>query len=828
MIRVLDLSCDLAGKYAARLLADHADDVISIALPESSPILAKAKARGVKSADLELLRDHLGRNKRHMTLDYGNPSGNKNFERLIGESDVVIHTFTPEISELLGLGAAALRAVNPSLLVVSITAHGHLSADAEKPATDKTLYAEGGALLVSGTAETRHPLSPNLPIASSIGGLYGAMAVLTQNLARRRRKNRSFAHIDIALRDLLPISLERVLSFYTYMKVIPFRGARRERIDQAAAMGEFSAKDGDFHIFAQHDPYAKIARLIDRPDLEQDEEWLNPHKRKASPEQVRAVVADAVRKMTIDELEAKGRELGIPAGPVREIDQLEALPQLKHRKALKRIESGLEIEEPYRFANFERPRNAPGAANAADLSWHARPQETAAVFDSATAADKADLAGLRVLDLTHAYAGPSATRILSDLGAEVIKVESVTHMDGIPRGLLPFNNNPTETWWERAGYFADRNLGKKSITLDMGSDEGREIFVRLIQNVDVVATNFRPRVMAKWGLGPARLLELNPKLVVLSMSGFGGTGPDSEKPALAGLIEASSGFTSIIRYADNESPTDVGFSFGDMISGLNAALSVLMALDRRDLTSRGDAIDLSCCEAPLPLLAAQLQAYANDGRRPSVKDDIIKGGRHILVHAQQDVDPESWVQAFVTPSQEDHITAILGPTDAEVVEYAGTRRQLERRLNAAGIIAAVLTNAEELVFSEQLNGRRVFQPVNRPSVGTLPYSTAFPALINGRPIARRDLGPPPRLGAHSAEVFGALLGMTKSEYEGLVERQVSGEVPIGKPQNFLRWPIKLDDLVRRGRVRPVQDAAERMARAFEYQLMADAPKATGP
>ncbi len=143
MIRVLDLSCDLAGKYAARLLADHGGDVISIALSGNSPILAKAKARGVKSADLEVLRDHLGRNKRHVTLDYGNPSGNKSFERLVGEADVVIHTFTPEISELLGLDAAALRAVNPSLLVVSITAHGHLSEDAEKPATRQDALCRG-------------------------------------------------------------------------------------------------------------------------------------------------------------------------------------------------------------------------------------------------------------------------------------------------------------------------------------------------------------------------------------------------------------------------------------------------------------------------------------------------------------------------------------------------------------------------------------------------------------------------------------------------------------------------------------------------------------
>jgi crotonobetainyl-CoA:carnitine CoA-transferase CaiB-like acyl-CoA transferase len=350
----------------------------------------------------------------------------------------------------------------------------------------------------------------------------------------------------------------------------------------------------------------------------------------------------------------------------------------------------------------------------------------------------------------------------------------------------------------------------------MSNEEGRAIFLALLDKVDVVATNFRPRVMTGWGLGHEMLLATKPDLVVLSMTGFGGTGPDAEKPALAGLIEASSGFTALMRYEDGESPTDSGFSFGDMISGLYAAVSTLMALDRRDLTGRGEAIDLSCCEGPLPLMAAHLHRWALDGHRPSVKDEIVLGGRHVVVRTG-DQARERWALVFVRPDQEGEAASILGTDPAAAVSQM--RDAFVEEMRAKDFIAGPLADAEDLIFDAQLAERQVFQVVDRPSVGPLPYSTAFPVLRDGKPMGRRNLGPPPRLGEHSTEILADLLGMTASQCAGLEARQVTGTVPVGK-KSFLRWPLRLDDLTSRGRVQPVDDAASRMAFHFNYQLTA--------
>jgi crotonobetainyl-CoA:carnitine CoA-transferase CaiB-like acyl-CoA transferase len=823
MTRIVDLSCELSGRYATRLLADYGWDVVAVELPASSKSAKAAADAAIATVDLATLENHLGRNKRILTLDYGTPEGRRALGELLAGADVLVHTFTPGLAARFGLGAGALNAEYTNLSVVSLTAYGHEGADSTRRATEKTLYAEGGGMLISGMAESRYPLVPNMPIVSTIGGIYGAISIVATLIGARSEGGTKPHHIDIALRDLLPISLERVLAFYTYMKVIPYRGARRERIDQAAGMGEFAAKDGDFHVFGLNEPYAAIAKLIGRDDLVDNKEWLNPHLRTMTPEQVIQLVADAVAKKTIAELSAKARELRIPSGPVIEVDQLEGLPQLKHRKALTRIADGLDIEEPYRFSSGERRREPLQRVNGvADIGPAA--SEAVPAIKRRPSSASGPLAGIRVLDLTHAYAGPSSTRILSDLGAEVIKVESVTRMDTYPRGILPFDNNPTEVWWERSGYFAERNLGKKAITLDMASPKGRELFVSLLDHVDVVTTNFTPRVMAGWGLGPAKLQEMKPGLVVLSMSGFGGTGPDSEKPALAGLIEASSGFTAMIRYNDSERPSDVGFSFGDMVSGLFAAVSTLIALDCRDRTGRGDAIDLSCCESPLAFLAPQLLSYARSGKRPSVREEIVANGRHVLIKATGDDTPERWILAFVQPSQEADFAKRVPGSDADGFIFNPARQaDIVADLRGAGFAAAALTNAEELIFDAELKARQIFTIVDRPTAGIAAYSRAVPILADGRPLGRTSLAPPPRLGQHSAEIFSELLGLDAAAYEGLVTDHITGTDPVGHVPSVLRRPVKVPELHRRGRVRPAPDAAARLAAYFGYPLAPPAP-----
>jgi crotonobetainyl-CoA:carnitine CoA-transferase CaiB-like acyl-CoA transferase len=432
---------------------------------------------------------------------------------------------------------------------------------------------------------------------------------------------------------------------------------------------------------------------------------------------------------------------------------------------------------------------------------------------------KAPLSGIRVLDLTHAYAGPSSTRILAELGADVIKVESVTRLDGFPRGILPFDNHPTDLWWERSGYFAERNMNKRGMTLDLATPKAREIFIDLLKNVDVVATNFTPRVMRNWGFAPERLLEMHPELVVLSMSGFGATGPDSERPALAGLIEATSGYTALIRYADEELSADVGFAFGDMVSGLYAALATLIALDRRDRTGKGDAIDLSCCEAPLPFLAVQLQKVAREGKRPSVHDEIVMGGRHILIRTDGG-QGERWVLVFVRQEQEDLIAELLGgcaqDRSLSYIVDPSARDVLVERLRISGFAAAPLSNAEDLLFGPELRARHLFDIVNRRSVGAaLPHGRAVPILRDGKPLGV-GLFPPPELGQHAVQILSELLGLSDTEIQSLIDEKITGTKPAGNLPQSLRRPIPLPELERLGRVSRAPDAIEKLSRSYGY------------
>lgn len=822
MTRILDFSTSYAGRYASRLLADQGYDVVAVELPEASAGWPLVRDREIASIDLSRVEAHLSRNKTLLALDFADDGNRAAVARLIAGADIVLHSLPADLAGQFGLDRATVAAANPATLLVTLTAYGHAHADQRRRASEKTLYAHGGAMLIGGKPSSdRQPFAPNAPVVSTIGGIYAAMTVLAECF-RRRRDGRAFAHVDIALRDLLPMCLERVLPFYTYMNAIAFRGARRERMQLLAGMGDFAAKDGLFHVFAIKDSFRQLALLLDRPDLLEDKEWLHPHLRTIEPEDVERIVAETVAVKTVEELAAKSRELGLPSGVIVEVDQLAARQQLRHRRALTRHADGtIEIEEPYRFLRHDRAR-----ADARAASDPAAVPPPAAAPDAPAGdgrARRGPLDGIRVLDLTHAYAGPSATRILADLGAEVVKVESVTRVDTGPRGLLPFANQPTDRWWERAGYFAERNTNKKGLTLDLTTVEGKAILVEMIGQVDVIASNFTPRVMRNWGLAPEQLLAINPRIVALAMSGFGGSGPDSERPALAGLIEASSGFTSIVRYGDDEGPTDIGFSFGDMVSGLYAALSILIALDRRDATGAGDGIDLSCAEAPLPFLISQLTDWAATGGPPSVESEVVGGGRHLVFRAVDGDEPERWVIVFATPDDEAALRAELGEATVDAAIDSGCARidtprdALVERLRGLGLAAAPLANAEDILFDDELRARAVFTVVTRQSVGPLPHSRAFAALRNGSPIAVDPI-PAPGLGEHNAEILSKWGGLGAPAIDDLAARGGIGTEPTAIVPKMLTMPVPLGQLAKRRRLKPVPGAAQKLADSFGYPI----------
>ncbi|MFP4430444.1 MAG: CaiB/BaiF CoA transferase family protein [Spirochaetaceae bacterium] len=210
------------------------------------------------------------------------------------------------------------------------------------------------------------------------------------------------------------------------------------------------------------------------------------------------------------------------------------------------------------------------------------------------------LEGIRVLDLTRVLAGPYCTMVLSDLGAEVVKVEQPGKGDD-SRHFGPFKN-------DESLYFVSINREKKSISLNLKTDKGKDLFRKLVPKFDVIVENFRPGVMEKLGLGFEALKKINPRLIYAASSGFGHSGPDSLKPAYDILVQAMGGIMSITGWPDSP-PTRVGASIGDITAALFTAIGVVAALHERNSTGKGQKIDVAMLDCQVAILENALARF---------------------------------------------------------------------------------------------------------------------------------------------------------------------------------------------------------------------------
>ncbi len=215
------------------------------------------------------------------------------------------------------------------------------------------------------------------------------------------------------------------------------------------------------------------------------------------------------------------------------------------------------------------------------------------------------LEGLRVLDVSTILAGPLCCQILGDFGAEVIKIEHPSRADGM-RGHGP-SKDGIPLWWKEIG----RN--KRTIAVDLKSEEGAEVLRRLAATADVLVENFRPGVLERWGLSPDRLRESNPRLVIVRITGFGQTGPYAQRPGFGTLAEAMSGFADLTGQEDGP-PTLPAFGLADSICGIAASSAALMALRHRDRTGLGQVVDMSILEPIMTAVGPGPMVYQQLGR----------------------------------------------------------------------------------------------------------------------------------------------------------------------------------------------------------------------
>jgi len=415
------------------------------------------------------------------------------------------------------------------------------------------------------------------------------------------------------------------------------------------------------------------------------------------------------------------------------------------------------------------------------------------------------LAGLRVIDLSQIFAGPYATKLLADMGAEIIRVECAPRSGrggALPRmkpgGVFgsSFPDGDTgERSYNRFAYYNEVNRNKYAITLDLTKPLGVVVFKRLVKVGDVVVENFSPRVMGNFGLDYPVLSEVNPEIIMVSISGYGQDGPYRDYVTYGGGIEAMTALSQLTSYPDGE-PLKPGIAYADAAAGLHAAFAILAALRYRRLTGRGQYIDLSMREALTPLLGESIMDYAMNKRAARAM-----GNRHpsALRGCYRCRGEDSWIAIAISSDEEwrslcqvmgnppwaneerfgDNLSRRENQDELDHLIEEGTSRYDHRRLmdmlQQAGVKAGAVLNAAELMHDPHLGERDFFQWLHHPEAGTHLYPGV--SWKTGKTPGSLRL-PAPCFAEHNEYVFGQLLGMSAEEISILAEEGVTASEPL--------------------------------------------------
>ncbi len=393
----------------------------------------------------------------------------------------------------------------------------------------------------------------------------------------------------------------------------------------------------------------------------------------------------------------------------------------------------------------------------------------------------APLAGVRVLDFSHALAGPYCTLILSEYGATVYKLESRDGGD-MGRGWGP------PYYGDQSSFFMGLNRGKYGISIDLKKPEGIELCLRLVETMDVLIENFRPGTMERLGLGFEAVQARNPRLIYCSISGYGQDGPARDEPAMDLIVQCSSGLLSITGYEGGE-PARCGYSVADVSAGMFAIIGILMALRSRERTGRGEFIDVSMFDSMISGMSSCFMIYLGSNTLPRPMGSSYPTIVPYRVFPSKDRDfsvavgsEKLWsafCKAIERPDLEHHPDYANNALrvkhraafEAILFELFRTRPAEDwlKRLKAAGVPCSLVRNLREVVEDPQSEFRGMFPFVSHPTIG--------PHRVTGPPIKLSDAGygrsqPAPLLGQDTRSALADVLDLDEATLADLAARGV--------------------------------------------------------
>ena len=781
-LRVLDLSTQIAGPYAARMLREAGADVLKIEEPGGDPLRDwNATTEPPVPGEDAALFGFLNGGKKGETLDLATAEGRSTLRALAADADLLIESFGP--GGLAARGLETLREEFPSLVVLSLSWWGLEGPWAERPANEWTLQGSIGM-----TARRGYPEQGPVGCAGRFGewSAGSAAAVAAVAACMRARASGEGEHIDLSIFEAMLLCMTQYHTLDGQFRPEPLP-------PYVECPSIERTRDGWVGIACVTPPqWEAFCGLMERPEWTEDPRLVAADERMKYRDTIhRDIIAWMAERTTAEVIEACALRR-IPVSPVGDGTNFGTMEQMAARGLLEAGPSGMQQPRPpVRLHGVARmPIEAAPRRGASGGAFEPRndPAEAGAAEPASQGArDGRPLGGLRVLDLTAFWAGPMCTSLLAAMGADVVKVEAGKR----PDGMRFVNTMPLENFWEAGSIFHGANLGKRGITIALDTEEGRALFRKLAAEADVVVENYSVRVMENFGFTPEKLQQINPRLICVRMPSWGLDGPWRDRVGFAMTIEQCTGLAWISGYPDRPLTVNVC----DSVGALHTAFGVLLALEDRRRTGRGRLVEVPLVEPGLTI-GAELIMEASRGR--TIPREGNRGplgapqgcwptadGSHVALSVETDAQWEALVRC-IAAAQGEGDTA--GAPDRSWAE-AGARRAasgeveawlaawiaqqdapaVERLLLSAGVPATVLHNAHAVMPNAQLEARGFFEDFEHPVAGAKRY----PTLPWRSPWA--DSGwygcPPPTLGQHNAEVLGAL-GLAEDELADLEARGI--------------------------------------------------------
>jgi crotonobetainyl-CoA:carnitine CoA-transferase CaiB-like acyl-CoA transferase len=757
-IRVLDLTDDLAIA-GTRTLVGIGADVVRVERTGAAP---RSRAHELHwNVSKQIVRD----------ADAGL------LDEIAGQVDVIVES--GPVASLRGVGFSENKPVSrwPHLVHVVVTPFGLTGPARDWQGDDLVLTAAGGMAWLGGRAESQ-PKPPPRDQAGQLAGAHAATAALLGLLARTRTGSGQL--LDVSAQEAVAATLETGAIAWISNGSFPRRNGGvyahvAHRIFATADGYAAGGYSGSTRMWT--DLLAWMAELGLAEDLT-DPVWADGEHRWAHRADVDEVVARFAARQTTAYVADQARERALPWATVATAADLPTNPQLRDRAYLLTVDDPgheppvlSDVGFAYESPSVPRPARLPAAREVRAPTWRGPRAEF--VKQRGVGVGGGALTGLRVLDLTWVLAGPYATKQLAEHGADVIKIESRHRSD--PTRFAPGMRLRPDASFDDGGYFLNFNRNKRSVAVNMRTDDGVALVQRLARSCDVVIDNFAPGVLARWGLDYPTLAADRPDILVVSMSGVGQTGPWRTAVTFADTLAAMSGLSDETRDPGG-APQGLTFGLGDMIAA-NAA--VLAVMEHR-LLGVGGAVDLSQLEAMATSMGtAVLDARLTPSRRtartaqhPNRHEERVPHGlyplagddRWVAVDAGSD---RAWAALAdlvpeLRPCRELDIAgrrAVEDDIDARIAAWTArwTGPDLVPVLQQAGVGAAVVASGEDLVERDRHLAARGFYPV-------LDHPVAGPVRVEG--IVVNALGTPgrldrpaPLLGQHTEQVLSKLLGL---------------------------------------------------------------------